>query len=176
MYVAIAVGVAIALLILSLLVIASSRPNIMHVERKTTIKAGPENILPLILDFHRWTAWSPYEKLDPAMKKTYSGAAEGVGAVYQWVGNAKAGEGRMEIIKADPGQVSIKLDFIKPFEGHNIAAFNLTPTGAGTDVVWSMDGPSPFMAKVMGLFINMDAMIGNDFEKGLADMKAAAEG
>ena len=110
------------------------------------------------------------------MKRTYSGAAHGTGSVYEWEGNSKAGKGRMEITDSlPPSQVVIKLDFLKPFEAHNIVRFTLQPTGASTDVTWAMQGPSPYLAKIMHVFINMDRMVGRDFETGLANLKAVAE-
>ena len=110
------------------------------------------------------------------MKKIYSGAANGNGAVYEWEGNGKAGKGRMEIMESSPpGKVTIKLDFIKPFEGHNIAEFTMQPNGDSTEITWAMHGPSPFSMKIMHVFMNMDRMIGKDFEAGLANLKAIAE-
>lgn len=161
--------------VVAVLGVASTRPDTFGVKRSIAIKAPPEKIIGYIQDFRRWTAWSPYEKLDPKMQRTYSGADHGVGAVYAWAGEGKAGEGRMEILEVTPTRVRIKLDFLKPFEGHNIAVFALEPQGETTRVTWSMEGPSPFVAKVMGLFFNMDQMIGKDFEDGLADLKASAE-
>ena len=155
---------------------AATRPDTMHVERSAIIQAPAQRIFPLINDFHLWGAWSPYEKLDPAMARIYSGADAGVGAVYEWKGNNKAGEGRMEITdSAAPSRIAITLDFIRPFEGHNIAQFTLVPQGNATTVTWAMDGRSPFMAKLMGLFINMDNMLGKDFAAGLANLKVIVE-
>jgi carbon monoxide dehydrogenase subunit G len=162
-------------LVVAVLAYAATRPDTLHVQRSASVKAPPEEIFPLISDFHRWASWSPYEKRDPAMKKTYGGAAEGKGAVYEWEGNSEVGQGRMEITDADPSRITIKLDFIKPFEGHNVAEFALVPQGGTTNVTWSMDGPSPFIGKLIGVFVNMDRMIGNDFEAGLANLKAIAE-
>ena len=148
----------------------------MHVERAARIKAPPEKIFPLINDFDRWGAWSPYEKKDLAMKRTLSGAANGKGAVYEWEGNKDIGKGRMEITDASPpSKVTIKLDFVKPFEAHNIVDFTLEAKGDSTNVTWAIHGPSPYMSKVMSLFVSMDRMIGNDFEAGLTDLKAATE-
>lgn len=166
----------IGLLIAALLMFATTRPDSFHVERQTTIKAVPEKIFALINDFHLWQTWSPWEKMDPTMKRTFSGAASGKGTAYAWEGNDKVGAGSMEVTGSEPSsKVVIKLDFIKPFDGHNIAEFTLTPVGESTLVTWAMHGPSPFIAKVMGVFFSMDAMIGKDFEVGLANMKAAAE-
>jgi hypothetical protein len=159
----------------AVLVLAATKPGSLHVERSVRVKAPAEHILPLISDFHRWASWSPFERLDPAMKKTFSGAASGKGAIYEWAGNNKAGQGRMEVTDATASEVTIKLDFLKPFEGHNIASFTVAPDGGATNVTWAMDGPSPFMMKVMRIFVNMDKMLGRDFELGLANLKAAAE-
>jgi carbon monoxide dehydrogenase subunit G len=169
-------SLAVVVLILGVLAYAATRPGAMHVERTATINARPDAIFPLINDFHGWSAWSPYEKLDPEMKKTYSGAPSGKGAVYEWDGNSQAGKGRMEITDvAQPARVTIKLDFIEPFEGHNVAAFSLAPQGDATNVTWTMEGPSPYLVKVMGIFIDMDKLVGRDFEAGLASLKAVAE-
>ena len=155
---------------------AATKPDTLRVERAISVKAPPEKIFPLIEDFHRWGSWSPYEKKDPAMKRTHSGAPSGKGAVYEWDGNRNVGSGRMEIADTTPAsKVTIKLDFLKPFEGHNIANFTLEPKGDSTSVKWAMHGPNSFMGKVMSVFINMDNMIGKDFEAGLANMKTLAE-
>jgi uncharacterized protein YndB with AHSA1/START domain len=144
------------------------------VQRKAVIAAPAEAIFPLIADFHRWTGWSPWENKDPAMKRTFKGPASGAGAVYAWEGNRNVGAGQMEILEAVPSKIVIKLDFIKPFEGHNIAEFVLHPEGSSTEVVWTMRGPSTLMFKVMGLFMDCDKMIGKDFEAGLAGLKRLA--
>jgi Polyketide cyclase / dehydrase and lipid transport len=168
--------IVLVVVVAAILGYAATRPDIFTVQRAASIKAPPEKIFPLIDDFHRWPVWSPWEKMDPDMKRTYSGSAAGKGAAYAWQGNSKVGEGRMEILDDPaPSKVVIKLDFIKPFEGHNVATFLLVPRGDVTDVTWTMDGPSPFVAKLMGVFTNMDKMIGSDFEAGLANLKAAAE-
>jgi uncharacterized protein YndB with AHSA1/START domain len=152
------------------------QPNNFRVARSQAIKAPPEKIYAYLVDFRSWPNWSPYEKKDPAMKRTLSGPPSGVGAVYAWDGNNDVGQGRMEIIEARPAsRVAIKLDFIKPFEGHNRAEFTLEPRGDATQVTWAILGPRPFVSKVMCLFLDMDKMIGKDFEAGLANLKAAAE-
>ena len=170
------IAVLVLLFIAAVLAFAATRPGAFTIQRSTSINAPPERIFALINDFRSWAQWSPYEKLDPAMTRTFSGAPAGVGAVYAWSGSGKAGAGRMEITDAPaPSKVTIKLDFSKPFEAHNVAEFTLNPRGAATDVAWAMRGASPFMFKLMGLFLNMDKMIGRDFETGLAQMKAVAE-
>jgi hypothetical protein len=163
-------------LIGAILAYAATRPDSLHVQRMAGIKAPPEKIFPLISDFRRWSSWSPYEKIDPAMKRVYGGAANGKGAVYEWEGNSQVGQGRMEITDiSQPSRVTIKLDFVKPLEGHNVAEFALVPQGDSTTVTWTMDGPTPYIGKIIGVFVNMDTMIGKDFETGLANLKAIAE-
>lgn len=168
--------VLILLIVVVVLVLAVRQPDSFRIARTVTIKAPPERIFALINDFHSWSAWSPFEHLDPDMKRTFSGAPSGVGSVYEWDGKGKAGAGRMEITTATPTQqIVIKLDFLKPFEAHNQAEFTLKTQGDSTEVTWAMSGAMQFIAKVMGVFFNMDKMIGADFETGLANLKAAAE-
>jgi hypothetical protein len=168
--------IIVIMLVAALLAYAATKPDTFHIQRSANIKAPPEKIFALIEDFHSWSAWSSWEKMDPAMKRTYSGSANGTGAVYAWKGNNKVGEGRMEITDTSPpSKVTIKLDFIKPFEGHNIAEFTLDPKGDSTNVTWAMHGPTPYMAKVMHIFFNMDKMIGKEFEAGLGNLKTIVE-
>lgn len=170
------IAAVIVVVVAGILVYAATRPDMFRVQRTATIKAPPEKIFALINDLRSWSQWSPYEKKDPAMKRTFSGAASGKGAVYEWDGDNNVGKGRMEITEATPpGKILIKLDFIKPFEGHNTAEFTMEPRSDGTAVTWAMYGPASLMMKGMGLFMNMDNMIGNDFAAGLANLKAAAE-
>ena len=155
---------------------AATKPDSFRVERGTTIKAAPEKIFALINDFKAWPQWSPYETKDPDMQRQLSGAATGQGAVYEWTGDKNVGQGRMEILESTaPGKIVIKLDFLKPFEAHNTATFTLMPQGDATDVTWAMDGPSPFITKVMSVVFNIDKMVGNDFEAGLANLKRVTE-
>ena len=162
--------------IAALLIFAATRPDTFHVERTARINAPAEKIFPLIDDFHRWGTWSPYEKLDPDMQRSFGGSASGKGATYAWESKGKAGAGRMEITESTPSsKIAINLDFTRPMEGHNVAEFTLQPQGDATQVTWSMHGPSPFVAKLMGIFFNMDQMIGKDFETGLANLKTATE-
>ncbi|MES2313547.1 MAG: SRPBCC family protein [Pseudomonadota bacterium] len=167
--------IVVVVLIVLVLAFATTRPGTFKVERAATIKAPPERILAFINDFRQWVVWSPWERLDPALKRSYSGSASGPGAVYGWHGNSKVGQGRMEIMASSPSATTIKLDFIKPFEAHNIADFTLAPRGGSTLVTWTMHGPNPYLAKLMHLFFNMDRLVGGDFERGLANLKAAAE-
>jgi uncharacterized protein YndB with AHSA1/START domain len=170
------ISIVIAVALLAVLAFAATRPDTFEVQRQTLIKAPPDKIAAYLNDFRQWAQWSPYEKLDPAMKRTFSGAASGKGAVYTWDGNGKAGAGRMEILDAPlPAKVRIKLDFIKPFEGHNTAEFTLQAQGDVTQVTWAMSGPAPYISKLMGLFFNMDKLIGTDFEAGLDNLKNVAE-
>jgi uncharacterized protein YndB with AHSA1/START domain len=169
------IALAVAAPVAGVLGYAATRPDTFRTERTTTIAAPPEAILPLITDFRRWAEWSPYEKMDPAMKKTFSGAASGTGAVYEWAGNGKAGTGRMEITEVSPSRVAMDLWFEKPFKARNVSEFILRPRGAQTEVTWATYGPQPFISKVMCIFINMDELIGRDFAVGLASLKAIAE-
>ena len=165
----------VAVLAVVVLVLAATKPNEFRVQRSARVKAPPEKILPHINDFNQWVKWSPYESLDPDMKKTLSGASSGKGAIYEWEGNAKAGKGRMEILEASSHHVGIALSFEKPFRADNIAEFALSPNDGGTDVTWSMHGPRPFASKLMGVFIDMDHLVGRDFERGLQNLKSVAE-
>lgn len=167
--------IAILVLIAIPLILAATKPAAFRVQRSTTIKAPPEKVFALINDFHRWTAWSPWEKMDPAMQSSYSGTAAGKGAIYEWESN-KVGKGRMEIMESLPAsRIVIKLDFFKPFEAHNTAEFTLTAQDEQTEISWAMYGPNSWMAKLMQVFISMDGMVGKDFEAGLANLKGIAE-
>jgi len=173
------VGIAVVVLLVvvaGILIYAATKSNDFRVERRLAIKAPAEKIYAQIADLKAWQTWSPYEKKDPDQKRTLSGAPSGKGAVYEWDGNKNVGAGRMEVIEANaPSKIGIKLDFLKPFEGHNTAEFTMVPAGDTTTVTWAMYGPSPFMMKVMGTFMNMDKMIGDDFAVGLANLKALVE-
>lgn len=167
--------VIIVIAVLAILAVAAMKPDTFSLQREADINAPPEKVFALINDFRDWTKWSPWEKLDPGLQRTHSGAASGKGAVYAWSGNKKVGQGRMEILDASPSAIKIKLDFLKPFEAHNITDFTLAPRDGGTHVSWTMSGPLNFMMKLMHVFMNMDKMVGKDFEAGLANLKAAAE-
>jgi hypothetical protein len=170
------VAIVLVVGVAAVLLYAATKPDSFRVQRALNIKAPPDKIFAFINDLRGWGAWSPYEKRDPAMKRTFGGAASGKGAVYEWDGNKNVGKGRMEIIDASsPSKVVIKLDFISPFEGHNTAEFTMDAKGQGTDVTWAIYGPAPFISKIMQVFCNMDTMIGKDFEDGLANLKALAE-
>lgn len=168
--------IIVVVIIVAILIYAATKSDSFRVERSLSMKSLPDNIFPLINDFHHWQAWSPWEKIDPAAKTTHSGAASGVGAIYEWDGNNKVGKGRMEIIESSlPSRIVLKIDFIKPFEGHNIIEFTLVPQGDITTVTQAMYGPTPYISKVMCLFFNMDKMVGQKYEEGLANLKAIAE-
>jgi len=170
------IATVLAIAIAAVLILAAAKPDTLSVERVIGIRAPPQTIFPLINDFHRWRSWSPYEDRDPALKRSYSGAESGKGAVYAWEGNRNVGSGRMEIPRSsEPAAIVIKLDFFKPFEGHNIAEFTMLPQGDSTRLTWMMHGPAPLMSRVMQVFMDMDRMIGRDFEAGLANLKALSE-
>lgn len=171
-----AIAGVLAVAVVGVLVAASTQPDVFRLQRSASIKAPPEKIFALINDFRSFGSWSPYEKLDPAMKRSYTGAAGGKGAIYAWESEGKAGIGRMEITESSPpSRIAINLDFTKPFEAHNIVEFTLEPRGADTIVTWAMRGPTPFLGKVMHVFVNFDRMVGTDFETGLANLKGLAE-
>ena len=170
----------IALAIAALLAYAGARPDAFRYERAIHIDATILQVAELIDDFRQWQKWSPWEHIDPSLQRTFSGADAGVGAVYEWSGTGKAGAGRMEIIEMRTGSegavITIKLDFLKPFKASNTAEFLMVPTDhAGTDLTWSMFGPSPFVSKLMGVFMDFDKMVGKDFEAGLVALKRNAE-
>src|SRR6185369_16712448 len=170
------IAVILAMAIAAVLLLAATKPGTLRVQRSTSIKAPAETIFPLINDFHQWRSWSPYENKDPAMKRTYSGTERGRGAVYAWDGDKNVGSGRMEILDVSaPSKIVIKLDFFKPFEGHNTAEFTMLPQGDGTHVTWLMHGPANFMSRLIQVFMNLDNLIGKDFEAGLANLKTITE-
>lgn len=170
------IGIAMVLVITVLLLYAATKPDTFRVQRSIGIKAPPERIFQHINDLTKWSAWSPWEKMDPAMKKTASGAPLGKGAVYEWEGNNQVGKGRMEILESmSPSKILIKLDFLKPFAAHNQAEFTLTAQDSSTTVAWAMYGPQPYIAKVMGIFFNCEKMVGPQFESGLANLRTLAE-
>src|SRR5258708_39779436 len=162
------IAVVLAIAVAVILILAATKPNSFSVQRATTVKGPPEKIFPLINDFHQWGTWSPYETKDLGMKRSYSGSESGKGAVYAWDVNKNVGSGRMEILDTTvPSKIVIKLDFFTPFEGHNTAEFTMLPQGDATNLTWVMRGPAVFMSKVMQVFMNIDKMIGKDFEVGL---------
>ena len=168
--------IALAVIVVVLVSIVALQPSDFRVARSATISAPPPAVFAQVNDFHKWEAWNPWGKIDPAMKQTYEGAPAGVGAIYTWVGNKNVGEGRMTLTESRPSDlIRIKLEFFKPFAGTNIAEFTFKPEGNQTAVTWSMAGKNNFMAKAIHLFMNMDKMIGGQFETGLAQMKSIVE-
>ncbi len=166
----------VGLFILLLVVLIATRPAEFRISRSAEIAAPPRAVFEHVNDFHAWEAWSPWAKLDPACKLRYEGPPSGVGAVYGWSGNSKVGQGQMTITDSKPGElVLIRLEFLRPFKCTNTAEFRFAPGGGRTKVTWSMLGRKNFLTKAFGLFCNMDKMVGGDFEKGLAQMKAIAE-
>jgi hypothetical protein len=178
MFLTIAIIIVGALVVVvgALLGYAALQPDTFRIQRSASIKAAPQKLFALINDFHSWSSWSPWEKLDPALKRTHSGAASGQGAVYEWEGNKQVGKGRMEITQSSPpSRIIIQLDFLKPFEAHHTAEFSLDSASDSTNVTWAMHGRQPFFFKVMSLFMSMDKMVGKDFEAGLANLRSIAE-
>jgi hypothetical protein len=159
------------------LVYVAARPDTFRIERSINIDVAPEVIFSNINDFKRWNEWSPWDKIDPGLKREFSGASKGKGAAYAWIGNSQVGTGRMEIVEATPfTAIQIQIDFTAPFKASNIIDFKLTRQGDTTDVSWAMSGPQPFVSKLMGLVFNMDKVVGGQFATGLAQLKQVSEG
>jgi len=165
-----------AVLIVGVLVFAATRPDTFRVQRSTRIDARPETIFALINDFRRWGAWSPYEKLDPNLKRSYSESSSGEGAVYAWEGNSQAGSGSMTITKSTfPQAVSLSLDMTQPLSCHNVVDFTIEPQGEASQVTWAMQGRNSYLAKLFQTFCDMDRLVGGQFEEGLSNLKTVAE-
>jgi uncharacterized protein YndB with AHSA1/START domain len=170
------IAVLLAIGVAAILAYAATRPDDFRVARTQSIQAPPDKIFPLITDLHQFNRWNPFAKQDPDLKIVYSGPESGPGAAQGWE-SRKSGKGRLKITDvAPPSKVAMNLDILKPTEGHNKVLFTLAPNGAATDVTWSMTGKTPFVGKMMSLFVSMDRIIGGEFAKGLADLKALAEG
>jgi polyketide cyclase/dehydrase/lipid transport protein len=168
--------IALAVIVIVVIIVVAMQPSKFRVARSATISAPPAAVFAQVNDFHKWEAWNPWGKIDPAMKQAYEGAPAGVGAIYTWAGNNEVGEGRMTITESRPSDlIRIKLEFFKPFRATNTAEFTFKPEGSQTAVTWSMTGENNFIAKAVHLFMNMDKMIGGQFEKGLAEMKSVVE-
>jgi len=168
--------VVVIVLVVVFVCVVALQPSHYHIELSATMNAPAATVFAQVNDFHKWEGWSPWAKLDPTMKQSYEGAPAGAGAVYSWVGNSQVGEGRMTIIESQPSTlVKIKLEFIKPWAATNATNFTFATQGSQTNVKWTMDGDNNFVGKAFGLFMNMDKMVGGDFEKGLAQMKSIAE-
>jgi uncharacterized protein YndB with AHSA1/START domain len=167
---------AVALAVLVILGLAARQPDTFHVERTVTMAAPPAKVFPYLEDPRKTQEWSPWEKKDPDIKKSFSGAAKGPGAVYSWEGNKEVGSGVATITAVEPDRsVTMDLHFLTPMEGRSTAKYELTPAAGGTAVRWTIDGPNSFPAKVMCLFMDMDKMVGGEFEKGLGELKALVE-
>ena len=170
------IAIAAVVLVGGVLIAAALRPDSFRVQRSASIHAAPEQIFPLINDLRRFNTWNPFDKKDPNLKGSYSGAASGTGAAYAFAGNKTVGRGALEIIDSEPpSEVRMRLDMLAPFEAHNVVEFTLRPQGEATRVTWAMDGRVPYFAKIIHLFFDMDGMIGKDFENGLAELKAIVE-
>jgi uncharacterized protein YndB with AHSA1/START domain len=170
------IAIAAAILVAGVLGYAAFQPDTFLISRSVSINAGPEKIYPYMSDFQKGDLWSPYEKKDPAMKRTFSGPESGKGAVYDFEGNKNVGKGRLEIVEAEPPvKVVLTLDMISPVKGHNVIEYSLKPQGEGTKVTWSMRGNNTYLSKLICTFISMDKMVGGDFETGLGNLKALVE-
>ncbi len=169
--------ITLAVLLVALLVVVATRPDHYTVKRTVAIQAPAAKVFAMLADLHVWSQWSPWERLDPAMKKTWSGATTGVGAIYEWAGNDQVGKGRIAILEVVPDKlVRIKLEFVEPWQTISEVQFNLSVQGEQTAVDWVMQGRAGSLGhKAMGLLMDMDKMVGDDFERGLADLKALAE-
>lgn len=168
--------IALAAVVVVLVVVIALQPSEFRVMRATTVAAPAPVVFAQVNDFHKWEAWNPWARMDPAMKQDYQGAPAGVGAVYTWAGNSEVGAGRMTVVESRPSDLlRVKLEFFQPMAGESLAEFTFRPEGDRTAVTWSMSGRNNFIAKAMCLVMNMDRMIGGQFEKGLAQMKVAAE-
>ena len=167
------VFLVVAALVLVVAAVVATRPAEFRVARSRQLAAPPSVVFPHLNDFHRWPGWSPWEKLDPGMTREVTGPAQGPGASYHWSGNNKVGEGRMTITESqEPTSVTLRLEFLRPWKATNVTRFDLVPSGTGTEATWAMTGRHTFMSKAMGLFVDMDTMVGPDFEKGLAGLDA----
>jgi uncharacterized protein YndB with AHSA1/START domain len=170
------IGIIVVVLIVALVAFIRTRPDRFRVERSALIHAPADVVFSMINDFHQWGRWSPYEKLDPNMTKRFEGPPSGPGAVYAWSGNSKAGEGRMTILESIPGErVSLRLEFFKPFAATNQATFTLVASEKGTQVTWSVEGENTVMGKAISAFLDMDALLGKNFEEGLANLDTAVQ-
>ena len=168
--------IGLAVIIIALAVVVATQPDDFRVTRSSTVSAPAAAVFAQVNELHKWEAWNPWQKKDPAMKLTFAGPSAGPGASYSWAGNNEVGEGRLTITESRPGElVRLKLEFMKPFAATNTADFTFKPEGDKTAVTWSMEGKNNYLAKALHLVMNMDKMVGGEFEKGLADMKVAAE-
>lgn len=170
------IGIIVAVVVAGVLLFAANKPDSFRVERRASIQATPEKIFSLINDLRAFNTWNPFEKKDPNLKGRYSGPSSGRGAAYAFDGNKDVGKGSIEIMESSPpSKVTMRLAMVEPFEVQNTVEFTLVPNGGTTHVTWAMQGPAPFIAKVIHVFIDMDKMVGRDFEAGLANLKTIAE-
>ncbi|MGC4015892.1 MAG: SRPBCC family protein [Luteolibacter sp.] len=168
--------IVLAVVLLALIIVIATRPADFTITRSAVLNAPPATVFEQVNDYHKWLAWSPWAKMDPAMKQTFDGPASGTGASYAWEGNSQVGSGRMTITDSQPAKlVAMRLEFLKPFTATNQAEFTFVPDGTGTKVTWTMTGKNNFMSKACGLVMDMDKLIGADFEKGLSNLKEIAE-
>jgi hypothetical protein len=168
--------ITIAVIVVAFVVVVAMQPSEFRIVRSATISAPSPAVFAQVNDFHNWEAWSPWAKLDPAAKATFEGPSAGIGAIFRWAGNQEVGEGSMTITDSRPSDlIRIKLEFLRPFEATNTAQFTFKPAGNQTTVTWSMEGENNFIGKAVCLFMNMDKMVGGQFEKGLAQMKSVVE-
>jgi len=170
------IAIIIVATVATVLILAKTRPDTIRITRSTVVRASPDRIFALINDFHNWVKWAPQDREDPTMARSYSGAANGVGAVSAWEATGSAGTGRMSITESlASSKISVTVDFVKPFKAHNVNQFTLEPVGSSTKVTWTMEGTNVYPAKVMSLFVDMDRMMGKHFEAGLDNLKVIAE-
>jgi uncharacterized protein YndB with AHSA1/START domain len=168
--------IGLAVVVVAFLGLVAMQPSDFRIARTITIDAPPAVVFAQVNDFHKWEAWNPWATIDPAMTQAYAGAPAGPGAVYTWAGNSEVGEGRMTVAESRPNDlIRINLEFLKPFAGSSVAEFTFKPEGDRTAVTWSMTGKNGFVGRALCVFMNMDKMIGGQFEKGLAQMKRTAE-
>jgi len=167
---------SIAIVFLSIMAVAAFRPSTIQIQRSRNIRAPAERVFTLINDFHNWPLWAPQDREDPTLKRTFSGPEAGLGATSEWSGSGSSGKGRMSIVESEaPKRVAIAVDFVKPFEAHNKNEFTLEPSGASTRVTWKMHGTNAYFMRVMGLFVNMDKLMGEHFEHGLENLQKECE-
>jgi uncharacterized protein YndB with AHSA1/START domain len=170
------ITIVVIVVIAGILLFAAMKPDTIRIQRSITINAPQETVFALINDFHNWPQWAPQDKQDPSLKRAFSGPPSGSGAASDWAGSGNSGQGHMRITESIPYRsVSLKVDFVKPFEAHNRNDFTLKPVNGSTEVTWTMEGSNVYMMKVMGVFVNMDRMMGKHFEDGLGNLKAVAE-
>jgi Polyketide cyclase / dehydrase and lipid transport len=173
---AISIGIVVVVLIIAAIAFIATRPSYSRIQRSAQINAPADVVFSIINDLRRWAEWSPYDKRDPDMKKMFEGPSAGPGAIYIWNGNSQVGEGRLTIVESKPGEfVSMRLEFSRPFKCNNEVNFKIVPSDGGTRVSWIMDGKNTFMNKFMSIFMDMDKMVGTDFEHGLANLNNVAQ-